>query len=150
MAIVDLAKHARKHPTPLTDIALRQGISISYLEQIFHKLKRNTIVESVRGSNGGYHLCRPASAITVADVILSVNEPLQTTRCTPRSGKGCMPSGARCLVHGLWESLDTNIYTYLHSITIEDVCEQRLDQQKAFTMSPSKGGADDAGRLLRL
>lgn len=132
MAVVDLAGQAQEAPTPLAEVSVRQGISLSYLEQIFNKLKRQDIVCSVRGASGGYQLRRAASEITVADVILSVDEPLHTTRCQPRSGKGCLSTGARCLVHGLWEALDANIYKYLNSITIEDVFLKRVGKIPAF------------------
>lgn len=124
MAIVDLARHHKERPVSLAEIAERQEISLSYLEQLFHKLKQNNIVESVRGARGGYLLGRDAHEITIAEVILAVDEPLQTTRCMPGQNKGCMATGERCVVHHLWEDLGDHIRTYLDGITLAKVLYQ--------------------------
>lgn len=121
MAVVDVCKHAGSAPVPLSEVAERQGISLSYLEQIFNKLRRQNIVESVRGMRGGYILGRPAEDITLADVMLSVDEPLHATRCAPRATSGCLGKGHRCALHEVWEELSQRIYGYLASVSLADV-----------------------------
>ncbi|PHS78519.1 MAG: Rrf2 family transcriptional regulator [Rhodospirillaceae bacterium] len=124
MAMVDISKSATGKPIALADVAERQEISLSYLEQLFGKLRRAELVKSVRGPGGGYLLARKAVEIHISDVILAVDEPISTTRC--KNAKGCRSDDARCLTHGLWEALRDQIYLYLASVSLEDVAEGRV------------------------
>ncbi|PWE17298.1 Rrf2 family transcriptional regulator [Marinicauda salina] len=125
MAMVDLADSAADRPVPLADIASRQAISLSYLEQLFAKLRRADIVHAVRGPGGGYQLARPAADTRVADIMLAVEEPVDVTRC--RNGaKGCMENGRRCATHDLWDELGRHIHLFLSSVSLEDVIERRV------------------------
>jgi Rrf2 family iron-sulfur cluster assembly transcriptional regulator len=126
MAMVDLACQSNGKPVSLADIAVRQEISQSYLEQLFGKLRKGGLVKSVRGPGGGYVLARPADATRVADVILAVDEPMRTTRCKVGSPAGCHSDKGRCLTHDLWEELGNQIYLYLSSVTLGDVAGKRL------------------------
>ena len=126
MAMVDLALNGGQRPVVLADIAERQQISLSYLEQLFAKLRRVGLVQSVRGPGGGYLLAFPARETRIADVILAVDEPIRTTRCQPGTAEGCLADRSRCLTHDLWEELDRQIYLYLSSVTVADVCERRV------------------------
>jgi Rrf2 family iron-sulfur cluster assembly transcriptional regulator len=137
MAMADLARRQDEpcRGVPLADIAERQEISLSYLEQLFARLRRKGLVQSARGPGGGYRLSRTAEATTIADIVLAVDEPLHATRCAVRDvtrGKGCMAKGERCLTHDLWEDLGHRIEDYLASITLADVILGRLgDGRKA-------------------
>lgn len=128
MAMVDLAGRQVETPVTLAEISQRQEIPLAYLEQIFAKLRKKGLVKSVRGPGGGYHLMRPAADIWVSDIILAAEETIKMTRCD--SGpSGCMKPKTRCLTHDLWEGLGQQIYHYLSSISLEDVCDQRLRQK---------------------
>lgn len=124
MAMADLAQACSDGPVTLSDIASRQSISLSYLEQLFAKLRRADIVSSVRGPGGGYQLSREASAIRISDVVMAVDEPLRATRCS--QSKGCLSDGRRCITHDLWDELGRHIYLFMSSITLEDVLERRV------------------------
>lgn len=126
MAMVDLAQFGSDRPVSLAEVAERQDISLSYLEQLFAKLRRAELVDSVRGPGGGYRLSRPAGDVRVSDVILAVDEPIRTTRCTPGSETGCVRRHSRCLTHDLWEELSEQIHAYLRSVTLDDVVEGRV------------------------
>ena len=126
MAMVDLAKYSTGDPVALADVAERQEISLSYLEQIFGKLRRGGLVESLRGPGGGYTLSRTAAGTRISDIILAVDEPIQTTRCKPGSPLGCKSNYSRCLTHDLWEELGHQIYVYLSAVSLEDVVENRV------------------------
>lgn len=127
MAMADLAQHeAANKPVSLADIAQRQEISLSYLEQLFAKLRRNGLVKSVRGPGGGYRLSRPANDLRIADVIVAVDEPIAATRCKPGSAKGCTGQGARCVTHDLWEELGRQIHVFLSGVSLADVVEKRV------------------------
>jgi Rrf2 family iron-sulfur cluster assembly transcriptional regulator len=127
MAMADLAQHeAANKPVSLADIAHRQEISLSYLEQLFAKLRRGGLVRSVRGPGGGYRLSRPAGELRIADVIVAVDEPIAATRCKPGSAKGCTTQGARCVTHDLWEELGRQIHVFLSSVSLADVVEKRV------------------------
>lgn len=126
MAMADLASQAGGRPVALADIAARQEISLSYLEQLFGKLRKGALVKSVRGPGGGYFLARPGAEIRISDIILAVDEPIQATRCTPGSPTGCHNNKSRCLTHDLWEELGNQIYLYLSSVTLEDVVRRRV------------------------
>lgn len=121
MAMVDLAESSKDRPVALADIADRQEISLSYLEQLFGKLRKGGLVRSVRGPGGGYLLARTAQETRVADVILAVDEPIRATRCKSGSPKGCKGNQGRCQTHELWEELGNQIYLYLASVSLADV-----------------------------
>jgi Rrf2 family iron-sulfur cluster assembly transcriptional regulator len=126
MAMADLAHHSNGRPVALAEVADRQEISLSYLEQLFGRLRRSGLVSSVRGPGGGYMLAREADNMRIADIILAVDEPIKATRCTPGSPTGCHSHKGRCLTHDLWEELGNQIYLYLSSVTLADVCERRI------------------------
>ena len=126
MAMVDLATHSEGRPVSLADIAERQEISLSYLEQLFAKLRRGGLVSSVRGPGGGYLLAREAGETRVSDIILAVDEPIRATRCTPGQPFGCRSNRSRCQTHDLWEELGNQIYLYLSSVSVGDVVAQRI------------------------
>src|SRR5579872_2285957 len=126
MALVDIAKHAQGTPITLAEIAERQLISLSYLEQLFAKLRSAGLVKSVRGPGGGYLLARGADGTRISDIILAVDEPIRATRCTPGAPTGCSGSQSRCLTHDLWEELGNQIHLYLSSVSLADVCERRV------------------------
>ena len=121
MAIVDLAKLSKEGPVSLSSISERQEISLSYLEQLFNKLRREGLVKSVRGPLGGYVLARPLQDIRISEIVLAVDEKIEATRCSTSTQGGCMSKKNQCLVHDLWEGLGTQVYTYLNSISLEDV-----------------------------
>jgi Rrf2 family iron-sulfur cluster assembly transcriptional regulator len=126
MAMVDLAKHGVGRPVSLADIAERQEISLSYLEQLFAKLRKGNLVNSVRGPGGGYLLAYAAAETRISDIILAVDEPIRATRCAPGSPTGCRGNNSRCLTHDLWEELGNQIHLYLSSVSLADVVEQRV------------------------
>ncbi len=126
MAMVDLAATSQGSPVALADIAERQEISLSYLEQLFAKLRKGGLVKSVRGPGGGYLLAHSADATRVSDIILAVDEPIRTTRCANGTPQGCRTNRSRCLTHDLWEELGNQIHMYLSSVTVADVVERRI------------------------
>lgn len=135
-AMMDLALHETRGPVTLADISRCQGISLSYLEQLFAGLRRRGLVSGVRGPGGGYRLARPAGEITVADVIVAVDENVDATRC--RGRENCQ-NGERCLTHDLWSELSARIYSFLDGITLADLAAEpsvravavRQDQRQA-------------------
>jgi Rrf2 family transcriptional regulator, iron-sulfur cluster assembly transcription factor len=126
MAMADLAQNSNNKPVTLADIAERQEISLSYLEQLFGKMRKAGLVASVRGPGGGYLLGRPPSELRVADIVLAVDEQIKATRCTPGSPLGCHSHRGRCLTHDLWEELGNQIYLFLSAVTLADICERRI------------------------
>ncbi len=126
MAMVDLASHTTQKPVALSEIAERQGISLSYLEQLFSRLRREGLVKSVRGPGGGYHLGRETSDITISDIIISVDEPLTAMGCDDGGEDGCTGTG-RCVTHKLWRSLTHRIHEWLEEITLQDVKESSFE-----------------------
>lgn len=124
MAMADLASRPDDHAVTLADIAERQEISLAYLEQLFARLRRSELVKSLRGPGGGYLLARPAEAMTIAEIVTAVDEPLHAVRCSGRE-TGCMKRGERCLTHDLWEDLGRQIHGYLASVTLADVVSGR-------------------------
>jgi Rrf2 family iron-sulfur cluster assembly transcriptional regulator len=126
MAMVDLASNSKGQPVALADIAERQEISLSYLEQLFAKLRKGGLVKSVRGPGGGYLLAHPIEASRISDIILAVDEPIRATRCAPGSPSGCRSNRSRCLTHDLWEELGNQIHLYLSSVTLADICNRRV------------------------
>jgi len=126
MALVDLATNSQGRPVSLADISGRQEISLSYLEQLFAKLRRAGLVKSVRGPGGGYLLARTADDTRIADAILAVDEPIRATRCKPNTATGCHSDKSRCLTHDLWEELSRQIHLFLSSVSLADVVERRV------------------------
>ena len=126
MAMVDLARQGANGPVALADIAERQDISLSYLEQLFRKLRKGAQVKSVRGPGGGYMLTRHPSEMRISDIIVAVDEPIKATRCAPGSPEGCRADKSRCLTHDLWEELGNHIFSFLSSVSLDDVIEDRL------------------------
>jgi Rrf2 family iron-sulfur cluster assembly transcriptional regulator len=126
MAMVDLAQRSGAGPVSLADIAARQEISLSYLEQLFAKLRRSGLVKSVRGPGGGYLLAHDRDETRIVDIIVAVDEPLHAVRCSPGAAIGCRGDRSRCLTHDLWEELSNQIRLYLASVTLGDVCEKRV------------------------
>jgi len=125
MAMTELAGAEANSAISLATIAERQQISRPYLEQLFARLRRQGLVESVRGPGGGYRLGRPASDLSVADVVTAVDEPLRATRCRGE-GPGCMSGGARCRTHALWVETGRQLHGYLAGISLADVLAGRL------------------------
>jgi Rrf2 family transcriptional regulator, iron-sulfur cluster assembly transcription factor len=115
-AMMDLAIHDKIGPVTLADISQCQGISLSYLEQLFAKLRKQGLVEGVRGPGGGYRLARPSDQITVANIITAVDESVDITRC--RGNEDCQ-DGERCLTHELWNDLSNRLYEFLDGITLD-------------------------------
>ncbi len=134
-AMLDLALHGTSGPVTLAGISERQKISLSYLEQLFGKLRRREIVESVRGPGGGYHLAREASRVTVADIIRAVEEPLDSTQCGGR--ENCHDSH-RCMTHDLWEELNTTVYGFLAGVTLSQLVEKQRTKPVNVVRSPGK------------
>ena len=126
-AMIDLALREHNGPVTLAGISQRQKISLSYLEQLFGKLRRHQLVESTRGPGGGYTLGRPAKDVTVADVIFAVDEPLDATQCGGK--ENCGADDQRCMTHELWANLNARMVEYLDSVTLADLVEQQ--KQKA-------------------
>jgi Rrf2 family transcriptional regulator, iron-sulfur cluster assembly transcription factor len=126
MAMVDIACHSGGGPVSLSDIAERQEISLSYLEQLFAMLRKGGLVRSVRGPGGGYLLAFDRKETRIADIMLAVDEPIRATRCMPGAPVGCRGNRTRCLTHDLWEELGNHIRLYLSSVTLADVCERRV------------------------
>jgi Rrf2 family iron-sulfur cluster assembly transcriptional regulator len=131
MAMADLARRQSDaaRAVALAEIAARQEISLSYLEQLFARLRRQGLVKSARGPGGGYRLARGAEETTIAEIVHAVDEPLRATRCDS-AGNGCMLKGERCLTHDLWEDLGNRIEDYLASVSLADVVTGRLGQDR--------------------
>lgn len=151
-AMLDLAIHAQKSPVSLSDISGRQEISLSYLEQLFAKLRRNQLVASVRGPGGGYQLSRSGKDINIAQVVDAVNESMDVTRC---EGKGNCQRGEACLTHYLWDDLSSQIYAFLENITLQGLVERQeikavakrqYDYQKQKISKDRITVVDDLGR----
>ena len=125
MALADLAKFNTKKPISLRDISLRQGISLLYLEQIFLKLKKNKIVVSARGMNGGYNLNKDASEIKISEVLNAVDEKVKTIGCTKESKKGCNGKSVKCITHNLWDELELHINDFFNKKNLGDLIKGR-------------------------
>lgn len=130
MAMTDLAGRQGADDSvravSLAEIAARQQISLSYLEQLFARLRRKGLVRSVRGPGGGYRLAQSASETNIADIVLAVDEPLRATRCGKPAGRGCMVGGERCLTHDLWDEMGRQLQAYLASVSLADVLSGKL------------------------
>ena len=127
-AMLDLALHATHGPVTLAGISERQKISLSYLEQLFGKLRRRELVESVRGPGGGYHLARPAEDISIADIVKAVEETLDSTQC---GGRENCHGDRKCMTHELWEELNHTVFGFLDGVKLSSL----VDKQKKSTVS---------------
>ena len=137
MAMVDLARHSNGKPVALNEIAQRQEISLSYLEQLFARLRRGGLVVSARGPGGGYKLARSPDDTRIADIMLAVDEPIKATRCEVGSPRGCTGQQGRCITHDLWEELGRQIQIFLSAVTIADVLNKRvLGMSRSVDVSP--------------
>ncbi len=125
MAMADIAAHSSGEPVSLSDIAVRQNISLAYLEQLFAKLRKGELVDSTRGPGGGYTLSRDPEEMRISDIVVAVEENLTVTRCEEHSPLGCV-GGARCLTHDLWEELGRQIQVFLAAVTLGDVVNKRV------------------------
>lgn len=127
-AMLDLAMHCGESPVPLADISQRQSISLSYLEQLFARLRKKGLVDSARGPGGGYRLSRPANTIAVADVVEAIDENVDVTRC---GGSGDCQDGKICLTHELWSDLSDHIQSFLSNVSIGQLIESHLSREIA-------------------
>ena len=131
MAMADLAKINRNHPTSLSEISIRQGISISFLEQIFFKLKKNNLVHSLRGPTGGYLLSKSPNEIKLLSIIKAVDEKVETVGCKKESKKGCTGKSIKCITHSLWDDLENHINSFFEKNTLNDIVyKSSKDKQK--------------------
>jgi len=121
MAMADLAKYNVKKSTSLSEISLRQGISISYLEQLFLKLRKNNLVQSERGPSGGYVLTKPPEEIKLLSIINAVDEKIKTLKCRKESKRGCNHKSIKCITHNLWDDLEIHINKFFENNTLNDV-----------------------------
>ena len=121
MALADIASFKENIPISLRDISLRQSISLLYLEQIFSKLKKNNIVKSIRGTNGGYVLSKHPKQIKISEIFLALDEQVKTTGCEKQSKKGCNGKSAKCITHNLWDELDIHINTFFENKKLDDL-----------------------------
>jgi Rrf2 family iron-sulfur cluster assembly transcriptional regulator len=136
-AMIDLALREQAGPVALAAISARQRISLSYLEQLFGKLRRQELVESTRGPGGGYSLGRPSDQITVADIITAVDEPIDATGCAGK--ENCMgDEGGRCMTHDLWTSLNSKMLEYLQSVTLHSLVADQVARGFALEEAPVK------------
>jgi Rrf2 family iron-sulfur cluster assembly transcriptional regulator len=145
--MLDLALRNKQAPVTLAGIGVRQSISLSYLEQLFGKLRRHALVESVRGPGGGYRLARPSDKVSVADIILAVDEPLDATQC---GGMENCQEDKRCMTHNLWATLNDKLYDYLNSVTLQDLVDEQLakDSNVAVIMDHRPAGPRKVVSLL--
>jgi Rrf2 family transcriptional regulator, iron-sulfur cluster assembly transcription factor len=134
-AMLDLALHGADGPVTLAGISERQKISLSYLEQLFGKLRRRALVESVRGPGGGYHLARDASELSVADIVRAVEEPLDSTQC---GGRENCHGNERCMTHDLWEELNTTVYGFLAGVKLSQLVEKQRTKPVSLVRAQAK------------
>ena len=134
MAMTDLAARegslGEGRAVALADIAARQEISLSYLEQLFSRLRRRGLVVSARGPGGGYRLAKAASETLISEIVLAVDEPLRATRCSAKAQRGCMSKGERCMTHDLWDEMGRQIHGYLASVSLADVLDGNLGETR--------------------
>ena len=130
MAMADLANTNSNEPINLTEISLRQGISICFLEQIFFKLKKNNLVESSRGPSGGYSLTKSPEEIKLSSIIKAVNEEVKTVGCKKESKKGCNGKSIKCITHDLWDDLETHINNFFEKNTLKDIIYRIKNKQE--------------------
>ena len=124
MVMADLALFKDNGPTSLSDISLRQNISLAYLEQIFIKLKDNKLVRSTRGAKGGYILHKPANEIKISNIIFAVDEEVKTLNCKKESKKGCNNKSTKCITHNLWDQLDQHINNFFEKVKLQDLVKR--------------------------
>ena len=134
-AMIDLGLRQSSGPVTLAAISQRQQISLSYLEQLFGKLRRHKLVESTRGPGGGYTLSRNPAEITVAEIITSVDEPIDATHCGGK--ENCLGEGGRCMTHDLWASLNTRMVEFLDSVTLQKLVDDQLAKGMQVENKPS-------------
>ncbi len=125
MAMADLAANQNNKPVSLNDISLRQNISLSYLEQLFLKLKNKKLVKSIRGSAGGYILEKKPSDITVSNIIFAVDEQIKTLKCKKESKKGCNGKSVKCITHNLWDDLEQHITNFFDNVNLNDLIKNK-------------------------
>ena len=125
--MADLAVFNDNGPVSLTEISLRQNISLPYLEQIFVKLKNNNLVKSTRGAKGGYILEKPASEIKILNIISAVNEEVKMLNCKKESKKGCNNKSTKCITHNLWDQLDNHINNFFEKVKLQDLVKRNLN-----------------------
>ena len=130
MAMADLTLFKDKGPISLTDISLRQNISLAYLEQIFIKLKNNNLVKSVRGAKGGYVLEYAPEEIRISKIISAVNEEIKTLNCKKESKKGCNNKSSKCITHNLWDQLDQHINSFFEKVKLQDLIKKNQSANK--------------------
>ena len=140
-AMLDLAMNGGKRPVTLAGISQRQSISLSYLEQLFGKLRRHTLVESVRGPGGGYTLARDLAKVSVADIVTAVDEPLDATQC---GGKENCKDEQRCMTHDLWSTLNDKMYEYLDSVKLSDLVAQQAARKDTVKVLQDRRGKEPA------
>ena len=128
MALADIAAFDRKSPVSLRDISLRQNISLLYLEQIFLRLKRNNIVKSTRGTNGGYILAKNPDQIKLGTILLAVDEKIKTVGCKKDSKKGCNGKLTKCITHNLWDELELHINTFFEKKKLSDLLRENQNR----------------------
>ncbi len=129
MALADLASFSDQYPVPLRDISLRQGISLDYLEQIFSKLKKNDIVKSIRGKNGGYILTKEPVQIKLSNIFSAVDEKVKTLLCKKDSKKGCNGKATKCITHNLWDELENHINSFFEKKSLEDLLKSNKEHR---------------------
>ena len=134
--MLDLAFHSEAGPVTLQQISLRQDISLSYLEQLFTRLRRQRLVTSTRGPGGGYSLSRPADRIAIGEIIAAVDESVETTRC---NGAGNCQEGQRCLTHELWDDLSQQIYRFLNDISLANLMDEQVIREVASRQDRKTG-----------
>ena len=127
MALADLAKFDKQNPVSLRDISLRQNISLDYLEQIFSKLKKNNIVKSIRGTNGGYILTKDPEQIKLSNIFSAVDEKVKTLKCKRESKKGCNGKLTKCITHNLWDDLEMHINDFFDKKNLGDLLKNNLE-----------------------
>ena len=129
MALMDLARFDNINPVSLRDISLRQGISLDYLEQIFSKLKKNEIVKSIRGTQGGYVLNKNPNDIKLTNIFHAVDEKVKTVQCKKESKKGCNGKATKCITHNLWDELETHINTFFENKSLKDLLNNKKESR---------------------
>ena len=127
MALADIASFDEKNPVSLRDISLRQNISLVYLEQIFSKLKKNNIVKSIRGTNGGYVLTKDPEQIKLSNIFSAVDEKVKTVRCKKESKKGCNGKLTKCITHDLWDDLEMHINNFFETKNLGDLLKNKIE-----------------------
>ena len=142
-AMLDVALHSQQGPVSLYDISVRQEISLSYLEQLFSKLRKQALVESIRGPGGGYRLGKNANDIAVGEVIAAVNESIDATKC---NGKADCQGGEKCLTHNLWQDLSDRISNFLHSITLGEL----MAKQDIKTIATRQDGQQSSAAVDKI